>query len=103
MKYFNLVLILIVLLFISCDTTEPPVEPVWTVSGPLLFVSDSSGTMQLYSMKLDGTDVKQLTDDPDFPITDAKWSPDGNKIALTSPMGRNGATIFIVNADGGNK
>jgi len=103
MKYFNLTLILIVLLFISCDTTEPPVEPVWTVSGPLLFVSDSSGTMQLYSMKLDGTDVKQLTDDPDFPITDAKWSPNGKKIALTSPMGRNGATIFIVNADGTNK
>ncbi len=103
MKHFNLSLILIVLLFISCDTTEPPVEPVWTVSGPLLFVSDSSGTKQLYSMKLDGTDVKQLTDDPDFIITDAKWSPNGKKIALTSPMGRNGATIFIVNADGTNK
>jgi len=103
MKYFNLSLILIVLLFISCDTTEPPVEPVWTVSGPLLFVSNHSGTMQLYSMKLDGTDVKQLTDDPDFPITDAKWSPDGKKIALTSPMGHNGATIYIVNADGTNK
>ena len=91
---------------ISCNTTEPLIETEWQISGPVLFVSNKSGTMQLYSMNLEGTDVKQLTDDPNFPITDAKWSPNGQMIVLTSPSTteiKYGADIYIVNADGTNK
>jgi Tol biopolymer transport system component len=72
-------------------------------AGPILFVSDKSGTWQLYSMNEDGSDVKQLTRDPNFPLTDARWSPDGSKIAITSPVGgveRYGDAIYVMSADG---
>ena len=74
-------------------------------AGPILFVSDKSGTWQLYSMNEDGSDVKQLTNDPNFPITDARWSPDGSKIVFTSRDDRidpqqKSSALYIMNADG---
>ena len=57
-------------------------------------------------MKEDGSDIRRLTNDSTFPITDAALSPDGNKIALTSPVGGiqfYGGTIYIMNADGTGK
>lgn len=44
--------------------------------GPILFVSDESGSSQLYSMQPSGFDVRQHTFDPEFEIADAVWSPD---------------------------
>lgn len=52
-------------------------------AGPILFISDKSGSYQLYSMNEDGSNVQQLTNDPNFQICDAKWSPDGEKIVYT--------------------
>ena len=77
--------------------------------GPILFISDQSGTNQLYSMNADGSNVQQLTKDPNFPILDAKWSPDGNKIAVISLVGDSltypyyRRAIFIMNADGSHR
>lgn len=102
----SVVLIMIVLLIYSCDSTDPTPGENLDIAGPLLFISNESGTMQLYSMKLDGTDVKQITNNPNFPVTDAKWSPDGKMIALTSPSttkNKYGADIYIMDADGTNK
>lgn len=100
------ILVVMILAVTACNTTEPPTEEKWQISGPVLFVSNKSGTMQLYSMNLEGTDVKQLTDDPNFPITDAKWSPNGKMIVLIGPSStenKYGPDIYIVNADGTNK
>jgi Tol biopolymer transport system component len=75
-------------------------------AGPILFVSDKSGTWQLWSMNEDGSNVRQLTHDPNFPISDARWSPDGLKIVfrsrddrLLSPRDR-GVALYVMNADG---
>jgi Tol biopolymer transport system component len=57
-------------------------------------------------MEEDGSDVRQLTNDPDSPIGDAMWSPDGNKIAINAsadPKNRPNewaGAIYIMNADG---
>ena len=81
-----------------------PVKP-----GPILFISDNSGTDQLYSMNENGSNVQQLTKDPNFPILDAKWSPDGSKIAVVSLIGDSLTypsfrhVIFIMNADGSHR
>lgn len=72
-------------------------------SGPILFVSNKSGTYQLYSMNQDGSNVQQLTNDHNFQITNAKWSPDGNKIAIMTPVigpGPYKRKIYVMNADG---
>ncbi|MHB1686709.1 MAG: TolB family protein [Ignavibacteriaceae bacterium] len=107
--FIYLLIFLMTLLTFSCDKTNPVGSSALGFlanPGPILFVSDKSGTSQLYSMNEDGSNVQQLTNDPNFPITDARWSPDGNKIALVSSVGGvslYGGAIYIVNADGSGK
>jgi len=78
-----------------------PVKP-----GPILFISDNSGTKQLYSMNEDGSNVQQLTKNPNFPILDAKWSPDSKQIAYTRlmvPEAVDNNDIFIIDVNGTNE
>jgi Tol biopolymer transport system component len=70
-------------------------------AGPILFIYNG----QLWSMEEDGSDVQQLTHDPDFPILDAEWSPDGSKIAITGKADPGNPeefarAIYIMNTDG---
>jgi Tol biopolymer transport system component len=102
-----LVVLSISILLLSCHN-----NPVYSgggfpvKAGPILFISDKSGTDQLYSMSQDGSNVQHLTSDSTFPILDAKWSPDGSKIAVVSLIGDEMTypsfrdAIFVMNADG---
>jgi len=100
-----LIIIIIAVMILSCDSSVGPnhtnFEP-----GPILFVSNKSGTWQLWSMEVDGSNVKQLTHDPDSPIFNARWSPDGTKIAFESyapninPPYDFTRAIYIMNEDG---
>jgi Tol biopolymer transport system component len=63
----------------------------------ILIVSDRSGTDQLYSMHVDGTDVKQLTSDS-AGAHSASWSPDGRRIVHVS-----GTQVVVINADGAGR
>lgn len=92
---------IIMFLFFSCNVNDPGNNDRFN-AGPILFVSDKSGTWQLWSMNEDGSDVTQLTHDPNFPITDARWSPDGSQIvyAVAYDSQRRAKSLFIMNADG---
>jgi TolB protein len=63
--------------------------PTWSPDGQrIAFQSDRSGNPDLWSIKIDGTGLTQLTDDPAadrYP----DWSPDSQKIAFTSKRGGN--------------
>lgn len=50
-------------------------------------------------MEPDGSQVKQITDDPVTSVTDAVWSPDGQRIALVLKQ-ENDVGIYIINTDG---
>ncbi|MDP2208407.1 MAG: hypothetical protein Q8K98_06500 [Bacteroidota bacterium] len=95
-----------ILLFAPFCGKEAPMEPGNCFeAGPILFVSDKSGLWQLYSMNTDGSNVKQLTFDPNFPVDEARWSPDGKKIVFTSMDDRvapnqRGRALYVMNADG---
>jgi TolB protein len=66
----------------------------------ILFTSTRDGNPELYSMKVDGSAQRRLTDNKGYD-GDATWSPDGSKIALVSDRDGN-PEIYIMDADGNN-
>jgi Tol biopolymer transport system component len=74
--------------------------------GRIAFTSVRSGTDNLYSMKPDGSDVRQLTFlTPDQGGDDeAAWSPDGTRIVFTE-HNQDGSVwrLWLMNADGSNR
>lgn len=79
--------------------------PAWSPDGRhIAFASDRNGSLDIYVMKADGSDVRRLTDDP-LEEFDPSWSPDGRQIVFTSS--RNASKprnrrwwLSIMNADG---
>ncbi|MCB9436741.1 MAG: VWA domain-containing protein [Anaerolineales bacterium] len=74
-------------------TPTPPAD-----ASEIVFVSDRTGSPQLYIMNGDGTNTHQLTYnsvDPGSP----SWSPDGTHIAFETRMGGT-FEIFTIRADG---
>jgi Tol biopolymer transport system component len=66
----------------------------------LAFVSNRSGSPDIYVVRVDGTGIKRLTDDPAMD-TEPAWSPDGQRLAFVST--RSGRRdLFVMNADGSN-
>lgn len=70
-------------------------------NGKIVFTSDRSGSWQIYTMNLDGSDQFQVTnlaptdDDGLF----ASISPDGKQITFNYNAG-NGPDLFVINSDG---
>ena len=79
-----------------------PLTPLaWPRTGRVIFRSDKSGSSNLWVMKPDGSDRRQLTTNADVLDLGLCVSPDGQHIVFTSQ--RSGkATLWMVNSDGGN-
>ncbi len=68
----------------------------------LAYVAGSDGTLNLYTMKTDGSDVKRLTSYSDGEqVYDPKWSPDGSTIIFDYSI-RDGRDVYTVPASGGS-
>ena len=73
----------------------------WTPDGRIVYMSKDSGNADIWSMKSDGSDRKQLTTDL-HSDNDSVVSPDGRYIAFVS--NRAGAeNVWIMDADGRNQ
>ena len=67
--------------------------------GRIVFADDRTGNFQLYSIRPDGSGLRQLTNTAGHDNFNAAWSPDGRTIAFDSD--RTGAVqIFTMRPDG---
>lgn len=76
-------------------------DPTWSPNGnSILFASDKNGTVQLYTVRTDGTQLKRITNLPAIRGR-SDWSADGQYIVTYSgePWKRE---VYIMNADGSN-
>jgi formylglycine-generating enzyme required for sulfatase activity len=66
--------------------------------GTIVFVSDRSGSLHIWSMAATGKDAKMLTKG-DGPDADPRWSPDGSQILYTTLRG-GFPELWLMNKDG---
>jgi Tol biopolymer transport system component len=91
------------------DNSFGDCDPDWSVANRIVFRSNRSGAWEIWSIAIDGTDPKQLTDLATNDATDSgyggdgppRWSPDGKQIAWWSK--RDGDfDLWVMDAEGGN-
>jgi Tol biopolymer transport system component len=79
--------------------TEAYLEPIWSPDGQYVaFVSDRDGNREIYVMRADGSELRNLSQSDAFDEMPT-WSPDGLHIAFVSDRGRTWS-IYVVGADG---
>ncbi|WP_051554846.1 TolB family protein [Maribacter antarcticus] len=66
----------------------------------ILFTSTRDGNAEIYTMNIDGSDQKRITNNANYD-GDATWSPDGEKIVFSSDRDGN-PEIYIMDVDGSN-
>jgi hypothetical protein len=77
-------------------------HPDWSpVSDQIVYQSPAGGSWDLYVVNADGTEPRQLTNDPAIEGLPA-WSPDGQWIAYLSDAGGNWG-IWVIRGDGGER
>lgn len=84
-------------------TPTPAATAIGGGMGQLAFASIKDEPPQIYLMNIDGTGVTKLTDLPDGACQPA-WSPDGTRLAITSPCLRSreqyaGSSIWLFSID----
>jgi Tol biopolymer transport system component/tetratricopeptide (TPR) repeat protein len=77
----------------------PAEQELPTAKSWIVFASDRAGNYDIYKMRVDGTDLIQLTDHPEMDV-DPVWSPDGNSIVFVSERDGNQELYLLTLADG---
>ena len=86
---------------VATPSPTPTARPLRsTPKGRIAFQSDQSGSLDIYVMNADGTQISRLTTSSGVDVFPS-WSPDGKRLAFTSDMDGS-PDIFTMNADGTN-
>lgn len=87
----------------STATPQAPATPTGGGVGQITFASDRTGQPQIYLVNVDGTGLRQLTNQEEGACQPA-WSPDGMRLIFTSPCFANrelyqSSSLWLVNLD----
>jgi Tol biopolymer transport system component len=70
------------------DDTAKDRGPIWSPDGErIAFFSDRSGSYEIWTVRADGRDLRQLTDIPGIDVQDPIWSPGGDRLAFSTQWG----------------
>ena len=84
-----------------CDATRVDMPGRFSPDGEhVAFVSDRTGSAQVWIARRDGSDLRRLTDLPNATVNVGSWSPDGRLIALDAMIAGN-TDVYVVRVDGG--
>lgn len=93
----------------QADTTRVYLNPDWSPDGKrIAFESGPNGNLSIFTIGLDGDDLKRLTDDT-YNDEGPVWSPDGNRIAFYSNRHAErenrpvSLQVYVMNADGSDQ
>ncbi|MEX2288644.1 MAG: hypothetical protein WD648_16220 [Planctomycetaceae bacterium] len=76
-------------------------QPAWSPDGRwIAFASDRDGNIELYKVRLDGTELTRLTTESGIDCR-PRWSPDGRWILFSSNRHGN-FDLFVMSTDGGD-
>lgn len=82
----------------------PEERPAWSPDGEhITFTSHRDGTSDIWTVAVDGSDLRNLTAEDYSLDSNSTWSPDGDRIAFGSDRGsssQSGGDIYVMNADG---
>lgn len=82
------------------------IQPKFSPDGnQVAFISDRNGAYNLWIMNIDGSDLQQITKEPNNAVHNPYWSPDGNYIAVRKAyMGARsiaGGSVWMYHKTGG--
>ncbi len=84
---------------VATSTPTPTIRPLRVQpQGRIAFQSNAAGSLDIYVMNADGSQISRLTNNAGADVFPA-WSPDGSRIAFVSDM--NGSPdLYVMSADG---
>jgi TolB protein len=83
----------------SLASTSLDYNPAWSPDGQsIVFTSERDGSAELYRVKVNGSGLTRLTNDPAYD-DQPSVSPDGSQIVFVSTRGGETADLWVLNAD----
>jgi len=70
-------------------------SPSWSAKGSIAFVSDRSGSFELYKMTTSGAAQRRLTRSSRLPKNNPDWAPDGRRLAFAGGRARR-ADVYLI-------
>ncbi len=86
---------------------SPTATPLGGGSGQVAFASTRTGIPQIYIINVDGTGIRQITNEQDG-ACQPDWSPDGKRLVYVSPCRQKqdfyqGSSLYLIDANGENR